>query len=314
MNKEEYLKQLENCIMALPAVEQKEALDYYRSFFDEAEDDQKAIDELGSPEKLAESIKEKFTCVPEKKENAKKSEGKSDEGFFGSGAEHGSGECERVFYSFETASVKSVTASLSAADIRFIGGTKFSLEARGVDSSAVDCSLGGDGNLRIECKPSISGCFWNHSRSVATKPRVLITIPYGAVLDSFKLRLGAANLIGRDVEFSCGMFYIDVGCANAALGSIEAKRADIRCGMGNAEISGKLGELCNIDCGMGNVKLVLKGDPKKVSIDSKVGLGSIKFNGQRKAGVMKDFAQVRLDNHFSVNCGMGNVDINVREI
>lgn len=82
MNKEEYLKQLENCIMALPAAEQKEALDYYRSFFDEAEDDQKAIDELGSPEKLAESIKEKFACVPEKKENAKKSEGKSDEGFF----------------------------------------------------------------------------------------------------------------------------------------------------------------------------------------------------------------------------------------
>ena len=39
MNREEYLKELKNCIQALPVEEQNEALDYYYNYFEDANDD-----------------------------------------------------------------------------------------------------------------------------------------------------------------------------------------------------------------------------------------------------------------------------------
>jgi uncharacterized membrane protein len=72
MKREEYLKELKNCIQALPIEEQNEALDYYFNYFEDANDDEKVISELGSPEELAEEIKAKFACVPAQK-NPRKS-------------------------------------------------------------------------------------------------------------------------------------------------------------------------------------------------------------------------------------------------
>ena len=50
MTKGEYLKKLKDLIQALPAEEQEEALSYYSDYFDDAESDDKVIEELGSPE------------------------------------------------------------------------------------------------------------------------------------------------------------------------------------------------------------------------------------------------------------------------
>ena len=65
MNREEYLSELKRCIQALPLEEQEEALEYYKDYFDDADNDSKVIEELGDPEKLAEEIKEKIACVVE---------------------------------------------------------------------------------------------------------------------------------------------------------------------------------------------------------------------------------------------------------
>ena len=74
MTREEYLNELKSCILALPVEEQNEALDYYYNYFEDANDDEKVIAELGSPAKLAEEIEEKFTCVPATKETKTQSE------------------------------------------------------------------------------------------------------------------------------------------------------------------------------------------------------------------------------------------------
>ena len=53
MNREEYLAELKKLLKSLTLDEQNEALQYYADYFDEADDDQKVIAELGSPEELA---------------------------------------------------------------------------------------------------------------------------------------------------------------------------------------------------------------------------------------------------------------------
>jgi len=58
MNKKKFLKKLTRLLRRLPEEEREAALRYYREYFDEAgnENEQRVIEELGSPEKVAEEI------------------------------------------------------------------------------------------------------------------------------------------------------------------------------------------------------------------------------------------------------------------
>ena len=59
MNRIGFLRQLEELLRDIPDNERREAMEYYRNYFDDAgpENEQKIIEELGSPAKVAESIK-----------------------------------------------------------------------------------------------------------------------------------------------------------------------------------------------------------------------------------------------------------------
>lgn len=58
MNRQEFLRQLESLLYSIPANERADALAYYNDYFDEAgiENEQNVIQELGSPQKVAQSI------------------------------------------------------------------------------------------------------------------------------------------------------------------------------------------------------------------------------------------------------------------
>lgn len=59
MNREEFLRQLERLLSDIPEGERWEALEYYRNYFEDAGPEKEAsiIEELGSPEEVAASIK-----------------------------------------------------------------------------------------------------------------------------------------------------------------------------------------------------------------------------------------------------------------
>lgn len=59
MRREEFLKQLEQLLADIPENERREAMEYYRNYFEDAgpENEAKIIEELGSPQKVASSIK-----------------------------------------------------------------------------------------------------------------------------------------------------------------------------------------------------------------------------------------------------------------
>ena len=60
MNKEQFLDELEKLLQDIDSIERDEALNYYRDYFEDAgsEHEQEVIDELGTPEKVAQTIKE----------------------------------------------------------------------------------------------------------------------------------------------------------------------------------------------------------------------------------------------------------------
>jgi len=58
MNRQEFLRQLESLLMSIPEQERADAMAYYNDYFDEAgaENEQSVIQELGSPQIVAQSI------------------------------------------------------------------------------------------------------------------------------------------------------------------------------------------------------------------------------------------------------------------
>ncbi len=59
MNREEFLRQLERLLYDIPESERREAMEYYQNYFEDAgpENEAQIIEELGSPQEVAASIK-----------------------------------------------------------------------------------------------------------------------------------------------------------------------------------------------------------------------------------------------------------------
>lgn len=302
MTKEEYLNQLKNNLRSLTSDEQKEALQYYSDYFDEAGDDEKVIKELGNPEELAKVIVEKFANAivsADEKTEEKKDEPVTDKNV--------------VYYAFDKDSVKKLFLSFGAAEIVAIKGKRFKIESHGIPSETLNCHLSSDGKLTVNNTKRVNINFWSHDRNKGRIiPRILITIPENANLDFVKIVIGAGTFIAKDVSFNCAEGNLEVGAGNLIINNVYGGKIDIRCGMGNLEYAGKICGKSNIDCGMGSVKLNLQGRVEDYSYDVKVGLGDFRFNDEKKSGVAQCFDNKRKENHFSVNCGMGSVNIKIK--
>lgn len=306
MTRDEYLKQLRLQIAALPLDEQNEAMEYYFNYFEDANDDAKVIEDLGSPEKLAAEIKEKFACVPAAAARPKTEEKQKNEHFGGSSYAGSSAQS----FMFSTSEVRSLDLSIAMAEVVVISGENYKVESRGFEPGDLNCSVSPYGTLLIENKRKMPLTrFFERGTGKNWHPRLLVTVPANAKIDTLKVRIGAGSLVTKEVNVEANRACFDVGAGNMVLNRIESGRSDIRCGMGNLEITGKLTSLCKVDCGMGSVKIKIAGNAEEYSYDSKVGLGEVVFNKEKKAGVAENASTSKKENHFSINCGMGAVHI-----
>lgn len=301
MERSEYLKQLKNNLLSLTEDEQAEALQYYSDYFDEADDDEKVIAELGSPEELAKTIVEKFANVLTKSE--KVTDGTSND--------EKQSSFDALYYSFSKDSVKNISFSFETAQVVLIPGEKYSIETRGIDANRLYCHLSSEGNLSVKNEKSVNFNFFNHERKSRLIPRILITIPNDSSINRLKVFVGAGSLEARDIELKCQEGFFDVGAGNLVIKNIYGGKVDFRCGMGNLAFIGKISGKSNVDCGMGAVNLKIKGNPSDYSYDVKVGLGDFRFNDEKKSGIAQYVNNAKKENHFSVNCGMGSVAIKV---
>ncbi len=307
MTKKQYMTALKNNIQSLTLDEQKEALQYYEDYFEEAGNDKKVMEELGSPEEVAKVIRERFSNTLVEKE--KKSAESDDEEETQTSGEFG--RYEALYYEFKNSDVKNVEFSFGAAEVVMISGKKYSVETRGISKENLLCRIDTEKTLVVKNLNKLSGFnfFNHHDRPGRMVPRILITVPEGAELGRFKAAIGAGNFVTKDISISFEKGHIDVGAGNFVLKKIHGKELNMRCGMGNLNIEGSLAGVSNIDCGMGAIKLNLSGNACDYSYDAKVGLGDFKFNDEKRSGVCQVYASSRKQNHFSVNCGMGSVNI-----
>ena len=302
MTREEYLSRLKNNLLSLTDEERDEALKYYSDYFEEANDDEKVIRELGSPDELSKSIVERFANALVGKNHEEKSDEEKT-----SGASY-SPSNDAMYFEFDKSKVHNLIMNFGAADIAIISGEKYAVETRGIEQSAFNCYLSEDGTLNINNSKRLNFNFWSHDRRRLVS-RILITVPNGAKLEKLRATVGAGNLRSQDISISCESGNLEVGAGNLMLKSVYGGKIDFRCGMGNIVFDGSVSGRCNVDCGMGNVKITTKGNPEDYSYDIKLGLGDFKFNEEKRSGVSQVINNQKKQNHFSVNCGMGNVNI-----
>ncbi|MBP5520402.1 MAG: hypothetical protein J6X84_07480 [Treponema sp.] len=309
MTREEYLNELKSSIMSLTSDEQAEAIQYYSDYFDEAADDEKVMRELGTPSELAKTIIEKFAnaLVDTKNSDSEGASGDSESGSYGYDAR----SIDALYFEFEKSKVKSLSVDIGAAECVIIEGSKYCIETRGLLQESLNCYLNKEGGLVVSNARRFNLNFWSHDRRSRIVPRILLTVPKNAELDKLRIAVGAGRLISKTLSVHCESGNIDVGAGNLVLDGIFGGRVDMRCGMGNFELNGSVSGNINLDCGMGSVELNLKGNPNDYSYDAKVGLGYFCFNGEQRSGVCKVYNNERKQNHFSVNCGMGSVEVKI---
>lgn len=308
MTREEYLNELKSRIMSLSSDEQAEAIQYYSDYFEEADDDKKVMRELGTPEELAKTIIEKFAnALVDTKKSKQNEESET------SSAENAAGmSIDALYYEFDKNKVRNISMDFGAAEVAIIEGSKYSIETRGITEENMNCYLNKEGTLVVGNLRRFYLNFWSHDRRSRIVPRILISVPKNASVEKFRIAIGAGKLNSKPLSLHCETGSLDVGAGTLVLEGLYGGRIDMRCGMGNLELKGSVTGCVNLDCGMGSVKLKLEGEPSDYSYDAKVGLGDFKFNGEKKSGVCQIYNNQKKENHFSVNCGMGSVHIDIK--
>ena len=297
MTRATYLRKLKKELSGLSDSDINDTIAYYASFFEETNDDEKVINELGSPEELAERVKEKHNknLIASQKEEK----------------DNNSDDCvNALYYEFEPNRIQSMQLHFSAAEIVVIEGDKISFETRGIEKSDFVCNLSSNGILSVNNQKRINLEFFNHNRKYRVVPRILITLPKALSLDYFNLKIEAGSFTSEKVDITSFKSEFIVGAGNLVLKNIQSSASNIRCGMGNLELKGKLTGNINLDCGMGNLKMDLAASAEDYSFDAKIGLGDLTFNGEKKSSVAGHIdCNQKKANHISVNVGMGSVNI-----
>lgn len=295
MTREEYLNELKGRLTSLTDEEKSEALQYYSDYFEDADDDEKVIKELGSPEETAKTIMEKFSNALTASENEEASSEKTEIPF------------DSLCFDFSQDEITSVSMDLGACHAVFIPGNKWMVETRGIRKDNFTCFISNKTLVVNSIKKMGVLDFFSHEHKSRIIPRILITVPANANLDEAKIRLGAGLLKTKPLSLNCKKASISVGAGNLILSGIASEKSDIKCGMGNMELSGSLKGRTNVDCGMGAVNLKLDDKEDSFSFDCKVGLGDFRFNDKKYSGVQNVTPGNKKENHISVNVGMGSV-------
>ena len=297
MTREEYLSALKNKITSLTEDEKAEALQYYTDYFEDANDDEKVMAELGTPDEAAKKIMENFSNALSQQKSEKNEKQENDSI---------PNEGDRLCYNFEN--VTSLVLNLGAGHTVIIPGNKWLIETRGIKSDSLECIFSNEKLTVNTVKKMNLFDFFSHEHKSRIIPRILITIPCNANLNNLKIRLGAGLLKSKEISLHCKKTDINIGCGNLVLSGLNSESSNLKCGMGNMEITGKLTGRANIDCGMGAIKLNLSDKAEDYSMDCKVGLGEIRINDKKITGVQTIIPEAKKPNHLSINCGMGSVN------
>ncbi|MCR4953404.1 MAG: hypothetical protein K6A43_04955 [Treponema sp.] len=218
-----------------------------------------------------------------------------------------------LYFSFESEQIKNVLFDFSFAKVVVIEGDFFSVETRGTVNSNFLCFVKDDDTLIVKNEhPFEQFNFMSHDRT-RTFPRILITVPPKFEFESLRIKMNAGTFTLDSVPLSCKVGSVKVNAGELKIDSVVGGNIDFSCGAGSILFDGTITGRCNVDCGMGSIVLNIKGNSADYSCDSKTGLGSVKLNDELLSTLGRSYADKICQNHISVNCGLGNVELNVHK-
>lgn len=198
------------------------------------------------------------------------------------------------------------------------------------ERNVYQCGLDGQTLMLLD---QTSGHIWKGGLGRGNDVEVVIAIPKGKEfqeaelitnagsldishhLSAFEIavELDAGSLTANEIT-SNGEFTVDIGAGNLKIDKFAAELLDIECGMGRAELYGKVYRSADIECGMGEIELNLAGKEDDFNYDVSCGLGAIKINGKIYSTLSAD---KEIDNNagkeVSLDCGMGEITLSIEE-
>ncbi len=346
MTKHEFLDELRRELSFLPEDEAEDAVEYYDEYISESESEQEAIDELGSPKNVADDVKRDYCSRnPENKSlpviRYDKETGSKRPAWlivliivlaigFGIPLLNFAGGIIRALFPIaaliliavllikslkgrdkniaaETTPVETCS-DIKSLDIR-LGGGMFVIQTGGAFNVSGRNFKSEITNGVWHISGSSSSIGQNHEAPTDTST-VVITVPEGFTAERARVRLGAGNLLIKDL--SAYSMTIEV-----SLGNIEAQRLystdmEIRCGVGRIKAEASMHGNVKIQCGMGDAFLKLTNKTEEYNIATKVALGRISLNSHdvREGYVQSPNASYNMD----IKCGMGNVTVDFGEV
>ncbi len=292
MSRYEYLCLLEKKLASLPKEEQKEAMQYYHDYFEEADNDEQVIKELGSPDQLAQTILSSIPSVPAMIDGADSHENNSTTGSFAKLA----GKTIKELY---------INCKLSAISI--IPDEDFYVDYINCPVGSIKTSFyNGVFSISTTKSESITSSIISFFKQAVADQSIRIHMPVNSYLDKLSFNVGAGQ-IHSEINLKAKESVVKVAAGEIRLENLDTDNIDLRCGMGEVRINGEI-KGGKLECGMGEVRLKVKGNPELYSINGSVGMGELRYNGLARE-FTGNLTTERKANHFDASVGMGEMRI-----
>jgi len=294
MNRKEYLEELKKRMASLCTEEQENALRYYEDYFEDADNDERVMAELGTPEELAKTLISNIPGMPVLVDTNHTSQTNEDT----------SGR----FDQFANKQIKELYVSCNIGVVTFVESDSFYITYNTFMAGCLTCKYK-DGLMTIESNP-LKGrfnIFTNIFKTGKDMFDITVHMPSDKKLEKLSLVTGVGSMYTKGATLTADQVTMKVSTGQAKLMDLTTNYINAECGMGNIEVKGTI-KGGSLKCGMGNISMNINGNIDDYSINGSVGMGNLRFGKNKQSGTGHLVTQQKA-NHFDASVGMGNIEV-----
>ena len=243
-----------------------------------------------------------------------------------------------VSYQESYTGITDIDMDIAYAKVEVIRGDAFSIDAEDIPENSLKAYVdngtwfikqNGDSEynifgVKVHLDSIIHWRWWDYE-----EPNITITLPDDFTAGTFKLEIGAGDVMIEEVLASKADFavsagrliidkasisdesYYEVGAGAIELKELQANDISIDCGVGSIFIEGTITGNNDITCGVGKVELMLDGEEDDYSYEIESGVGSINIGDDYYHGISDE---KKINNNgtagvFKLDCSVGNITV-----
>ncbi len=241
-------------------------------------------------------------------------------------------------YSFDESyrqEIKALDFRISYGHVQLVEGNEFSIDADGLyeDGSFESYVRDGVWTIREKSRQQVK-LFGLHLPAISIfgerfEPDIVITLPKDYKAEDIRLELGAARLEAGRLSSDTGSFILgageahikqlevlkkssfDVGAGYMELGNVNLHNINADCGVGYIQLEGIVTGDNKLECGVGKIRMDLEGDVEGYSYEIETGIGNVRVNGKNYMGSVERNARKDFLGSFDMECGIGNITLEI---